>query len=117
MLEDGRRIFRSDTFGSEAFWGGALRLHEAIAGDKNGGVGPGVTPRQALQLGLKVDVGAVPPVMGQAIKAGTANLDDPKTTLALLKAHAVVGVRASFEGERITSIGVTCALCHSTVDD
>jgi mono/diheme cytochrome c family protein len=64
-----------------------------------------------------VDVGAVPGVMGQAIKAGTANLDDPKTTLALLKAHAVVGVRARFEGDQVQAIGITCALCHSTVDD
>jgi hypothetical protein len=117
MLEDGRHIFRQDTFGSEEFWGGQLRLHQAIAGEKNGGVGPGVTPRQALQLGLKVDVAAVPGVMGQAIKSGKANLDDPATTLALLEADAVVGVRAQFSNKKITSLGITCALCHSTVDD
>jgi hypothetical protein len=117
MIEEGRRTFRSDTFRSEAFWGDQLRLHQAIAGEKNGGVGAGVTPRQALQLGLKVDVGAVPRVIGEAIKGGTANLDDPKTTIELLRADAVVGVRAKFAQERIQSIGITCALCHSTVDD
>src|SRR5687768_9868688 len=60
MIEKGRKIFRFDTFGSEAFWGDKLKLHEAIAGEKQGGVGPGLTPKQALQLGLKVDQGAVP---------------------------------------------------------
>jgi len=58
-LKEGKRTFRYDTFGSEDFWGGKLLLHEAIAGAANGGVGPGVTARQALQLGLKVDVGAL----------------------------------------------------------
>jgi mono/diheme cytochrome c family protein len=118
MIEDGRRTFRSETFGSEAFWGGALRLHEAIAGEKNGGVGAGVTPRQALALGLKVDAGAVPRIMAEAIKGGTANLDDPKTTIELLRADAVIGVRARFdEQKKLRAIGITCALCHSTVDD
>jgi cytochrome c553 len=117
LLEEGRNTFRQDTFGSEDFWGGQLRLHQAIAGEKNGGVGPGVTPRQALQLGLKVDSAAVPRVMAEAIRGGTANLDDPATTVALLQADAVVGVRAQFSDRKITSIGVTCALCHSTVDD
>jgi hypothetical protein len=117
MLEDGRHTFRQDTFGSEEFWGGQLRLHEAIAGEKHGGVGAGVTPRQALQLGLKVDSAVVPRIMGEAIRGGTANLDDPATTLALLQADAVIGVRAQFKDRKITSIGITCALCHSTVDD
>ena len=60
MLEEGRRIFRFDTFGDEAFWGGALKLHQAIAGERNGGVGPGVSPATALAVGLKVDVEALP---------------------------------------------------------
>lgn len=117
LFDEGRRIFREDTFGSEAFWGGRLRLHEAIAGEENGGVGPGLTPRQALQLGLKVDAGRIVPILGQAIDEASASLDDPKTTMALLEADAVVGVRAFRDGDRVTSVGITCALCHSTVDD
>src|SRR5687768_38467 len=55
MLKEGRQIFRFDTFGSEDFWGGKLGLHKAIAGEKLGGVGQGVSPKAALALGLKVD--------------------------------------------------------------
>jgi hypothetical protein len=118
MLTDGRKIFRHDTFGSEAFWA-KTRLHEALAGEKNGGVGPGISPNQALKLGLKVDTGAVPRLIVPLIQAGTANLDNPEVTVALLKAEAVVGVKAFFDesGKRLTGIGITCALCHSTVDD
>jgi len=117
MLREGREIFRHDTFGSEAFWGGKLRLHEAIAGAANGGVGPGVTAHQALQLGLKVDVGRLPAILVEAIKGGSVSLERVDTTLELLRANAVVGVKATFDGKQITSIGITCALCHSTVDD
>ena len=118
LLSEGRKIFRSDTFGSEAFWA-KTRLHDAIAGEKNGGVGPGVSPNQALKLGLKVDVGAVPKAIVPLIEAGSADLDNPAVTLALLKANAVVGVTGFFDssGKRLTAIGITCALCHSTVDD
>jgi hypothetical protein len=80
-----------------------------------------VTPRQALELGLKVDVGRLPSIVVEAVKGGRVSLDEPKTTLELLKADAVVGVRGFFEdpkdGMRLTSVGITCALCHSTVDD
>lgn len=117
LFDEGKQTFREDTFGSEAFWGGKLGLHRAIIGEKNGGVGPGLTPRQALQLGLKVDAGRIIPILGEAIDETSVSLDDPDTTIALLEANAVVGVRAVTEGDRITSIGVTCALCHSTVDD
>jgi hypothetical protein len=116
MIAEGRKIFRSDTFGSEAFWT-KTRLHEAIAGEKNGGVGPGISPNQALKLGLRVDSGAVPRLIVPLIQAGTANLDDPEVTLALLKANAVVGVKGFFDGNKLTGIGITCALCHSTVDN
>jgi hypothetical protein len=116
MIMEGRKIFRADTFGSEAFWI-KTRLHEAIAGEKNGGVGPGISPNQALKLGLRVDSGAVPRLLIPLIQAGTANLDNPEVTLALLKADAVVGVKGFFDGKRLTGIGITCALCHSTVDD
>src|SRR3954467_7394336 len=118
LIDEGRKTFRFDTFGSEAFWG-ATRLHDAIAGEKNGGAGPGVSPNTALKLGLKVDLAAVPKAFVPLIQAGTVNLDDPAVTLALLKANAVVGVTGFFDdsGKRLTSVGIQCALCHSTVDD
>jgi mono/diheme cytochrome c family protein len=117
MLEDGQRVFRYDTFGSERFWGDQLRLHEAILGEKLGGVGPGLTPRQALELGLKVDVGLLPKILVEAVKGGSVSLDDPKTTVELLRANSVVGVTGIFEGGKMKSVGIQCALCHSTVDD
>ena len=118
MIEEGRRIFRHDTFGSEAFWGDQLRLHQAIVGEKLGGVGPGVSPKMALSLGLKVDAAALPADVVAAIKAGKVNMDDPATTVLLLKANAVVGVTAFTNADgSARSIGVQCALCHSTVDD
>src|SRR5947208_1395191 len=118
MMREGRRTFRFDTFGDEAFWGGALQLHRSIAGEKNGGVGPGVTPKTALAVGLKVDLDALPPTLQLQLKAGQVNLDDPATTLALLKLNAVVGVSGIFNPDgNIRSIGITCAFCHSTVDD
>jgi len=118
LFTEGRKIFRYDTFGSEDFWGGQLRLHEAIAGEKHGGVGPGVTARQALQLGLKVDVGALPKILLEAIRGRSVDLDKVETTLELLRANAVVGVTGFFDKDkRMTAMGIQCALCHSTVDD
>ena len=118
MIEEGRRIFRFDTFGSEAFWGDALQLHKAIAGAKNGGAGGGVSPKSALAVGLKVDAEALPAALVAQIKAGKVDLDDPATTLALLKLNAVVGVTGKFDSAgRIQSMGIQCAFCHSTVDD
>ena len=114
---EGRSIFRYDTFGDQVFWGDALRLHEAIAGEEHGGVGAGVTPRTALALGLKVDSAALPLKVRQELLKGRVDLDDPATTLALLRLDAVVGVRGFFDGQHLASIGITCALCHSTVDD
>src|SRR5687767_8219302 len=70
MIERGRQTFRFDTFGSEAFWGDTLRLHEAIAGARNGGVGPGVSPKTALTAGLKVDADSLPDSLKRQIKAG-----------------------------------------------
>src|SRR5512147_1202597 len=92
MVEEGRQIFRYDTFGDEAFWGDTLQLHRAIAGQANGGVGPGVSPRTALAVGLKVDQDALPPPLLSGIRQGTVDLDNPATTVALLKLNAVVGV-------------------------
>lgn len=118
MLEEGKQIFRFDTFGSEDFWGGKLRLHEALAGEKLGGVGKGVSPKTALALGLKVDAEALPADLVAQIKAGKVDLDDPATTAALLKLNAVVGVTGVFNAEgKLGSIGIQCAMCHSTVDD
>src|SRR5688572_31948606 len=118
LLARGRQIFRYDTFGSEAFWGDQLQLHRALVRQQKGGVGAGVTPRQALQLGLKVDSGKVPKVMAEAIKESAVNLDDPDATLALLRADAVVGVKGVFDKkDNLQSMGITCAICHSTVDD
>ncbi len=119
LLREGRQVFRFDTFGSEDFWGGQLKLHDAIQGQKAGGVGPGISPKKALELGLKVDMEAVPTNVAAAIKAGKVDLNDPANTLLLLKANAVVGVTGFFEadGRRLKSIGIQCALCHSTVDD
>jgi hypothetical protein len=118
MLEEGRKIFRYDTFGSEAFWGDTLQLHKAIAGEKNGGVGDGVSPKTALSVGLKVDADVLPAALKQQIKQGMVDLDDPATTLALLKLDSVVGVKGFFDPRGgIRSMGIQCALCHSTVDD
>ncbi|HZX93442.1 MAG TPA: hypothetical protein VFE90_02925 [Myxococcales bacterium] len=117
MLERGRDIFRDETFGSEQFWGGKLRLHEVIAGEKHGGTGQGLTPRTALALGLRVDFGRVPSAVGDVIKGGTLSFEDPENTNNLLKHDAVVGVKAFYQGDRMVSIGITCALCHSTTDD
>ena len=117
QLEEGRKTFRYDTFGSEAFWGNALQLHKAIAGEKNGGVGPGVSPKTALSVGLKVDADALPASLTAQIKAGKVDLDDPAVTIALLKLNAVVGVTAFADAHGVKSMGIQCALCHSTVDD
>jgi hypothetical protein len=118
LVQQGQQIFRFDTFGDEDFWGGQLHLHEAIAGAQNGGVGPGVSPARALSLGLKVDFDALPRGLRKLLKRGEVDLDDPATTLALLKLDAVVGVTGHFDqSSQITSVGIQCALCHSTVDD
>jgi hypothetical protein len=117
LLDDGRETFRFDTFGDEAFWGGALQLHQAIKGSALGGVGPGITPSGALTLGLKVDVDALPQPLINKLKQGKVNLDDPATTVALLKLNAVVGLQGFFAGDNLTSVGITCAVCHSTVDN
>jgi cytochrome c peroxidase len=118
MIAEGRQTFRYDTFGDEAFWGGVLQLHQAIQGQQFGGVGPGVSPKAALAAGLKVDVEALPASLTRQLRAGTVNLDDPATTLALLKLNAVVGVTGFFNQQgRLSAVGIQCAICHSTVDD
>jgi len=118
MLDEGRQIFRFDTFGDEAFWGDTLKLHRAIMGTKFGGVGAGVSPKTALAVGLKVDMDALPADLVDKIKRSRVNLDDPATTLALIKLNSVLGVQGQFNQDgSLKSMGITCALCHSTVDN
>src|SRR5215472_66391 len=118
LVSQGKQTFRFDTFGDQAFWGGTLHLNRTIAGAANGGVGPGLSPKTALALGLKVDVNALPESLQDAIQAGQVNLNDPAVTLALLKLNAVVGVKGFFDsGGKLNSVGIECALCHSTVDN
>ena len=118
MVDEGRRIFRHDTFGDEAFWGGTLQLHRAIAGERFGGVGAGVSPATAFSVGLKVDAEALLPETIDAIKEGHVNLNDPAVTLALLDRNAVVGVTAQSGSDGgLATVGINCALCHSTVDN
>ena len=118
MIDEGRHTFRYDTFGDEAFWGDTLKLHTAIAGSAHGGVGAGVTPKTALAVGLKVDLDALPQAVVDAAKQGKVDLDSVDTTLTLLQLDAVVGVKGIFDASKnLMSIGIQCALCHSTVDD
>jgi hypothetical protein len=106
---DGQAIFRFDTFGDEQLWTGVLRMHEVIQA---------VDPATALAVGLKVDVEALPSAVVDALRAGEVDLTDPAVTLELLRLNAVVGVKGTVNDARqLTSVGVTCALCHSTVDD
>jgi hypothetical protein len=76
MMEQGKQIFRYDTFGDEVYWTDKLKLHNAIQGSKFGGVGPGVTPNTALAVGLKVNLNALPQPLINQIKQGKGNLDD-----------------------------------------
>jgi hypothetical protein len=114
----GRQTFRFDTFGDQAFWGDALKLHQAIEGSALGGVGPGVSPKLALTVGLKVDSDALPRNLLEQLQHGKVDLNDPSVTVALLKLNAVVGVTGIFDSAgALKSMGIQCALCHSTVDN
>jgi hypothetical protein len=117
LVRKGQDVFRHDTLGSEAFWGDTLRIHETIEGEALGGVGPGVSPATALAVGLKVDEDALPPNLRSDLRHGRVDLGDPAVTVALLNLDAVVGVRGFFENGSLRSVGINCALCHSTVDD
>jgi mono/diheme cytochrome c family protein len=106
---DGKSIFRFDTFGDEQLWTNTLQLQKPIAN---------VSPRTALAVGLKVDSDALPPAVINAIKTGQVNLDDPAVTKVLLQLNAVIGVIGKVAPDNtLTSVGITCALCHSTVDN
>ena len=113
LVAQGQQIFRFDTFGDETQWSDALRMHEVISA--------AVDPVTALSVGLKVDAEALPPAVVQGIQNGTVDLKSPTTTVALLKLNAVVGLKGTVETvngqDRLTRVGITCALCHSTVDN
>ena len=115
LLTKGKAVFRFETFGDEVFWTDKLQLHKAIADKGAGGIGDGLTPKAALAAGLKVDLDVLPEAVKRQIKEGKL-LDDTDATLALLKLNAVVGIVANFDGGQLKSVGVTCAICHSTVD-
>ena len=118
LIRQGKQTFRFDTFNDQKFWGGTLGLHKTIEGAKHGGIGPGLSPKEALALGLKVDVNALPKSLQQAIQNGQVDLNDPGVTLALLKLNAVIGVKGIFDSNgNLASVGIECALCHSTVDN
>jgi mono/diheme cytochrome c family protein len=105
---EGRDIFRYDTFGDEQLWTDVLRMHEVI---------PSVDPATALAVGLKVDVEALPEAVIDALRAGQVDLKNPSVTLELIRLNAVVGVKGTVEQGRLTKVGITCALCHSSVDN
>src|SRR4051812_8870176 len=107
---DGQAIFRFDTFGDEQLWTDVLRMHEVIP--------TAVSPATALAVGLKVDADALPAAVVDAIRAGAVNLNDPAVTVALLQLNAVVGVKGTVDADgHLTKVGITCALCHSSVDN
>ena len=113
LVAEGKHIFRFDTFGDEAQWSDTLKMHEVI--------GAAVDPTTALSVGLKVDAEALPPAVVQGIQNGSVDLKSPATTVALLKLDAVVGLKGKVETingkDMLTRVGITCALCHSTVDN
>lgn len=115
LLEKGKAVFRFETFGDEAFWTDKLQLHKAIADSKHGGIGDGLSPEKALEAGLKVDLSILPGILKKEVADGNI-LKDPSVTLQLIKLNSVLGVVGKFDGDgNLTSIGFTCALCHSTV--
>jgi mono/diheme cytochrome c family protein len=113
LVAQGKEIFRSESYGDEVFWTDTARMHEVIASS--------VSPALALQVGLKVDADALPQAVKDAIAAGEVDLNDPATTVTLLKLGAVVGLKGTVETvngrDTLTRVGITCALCHSKVDD
>ncbi|MGM9491704.1 hypothetical protein [Ideonella sp. YS5] len=113
LIAQGKDIFRFDTFGDEAKWTDTLRMHEVIA--------TSVDPTTALAVGLKVDADALPQSLKDGITDGSVDLTSPATTVALLKLNAIVGMKGEVETvnnvDQLKRVGITCALCHSTVDN
>lgn len=112
-LAEGRTIFRYETFGDEQFWTDTALMHEVVQ--------KSVSPQMALSVGLKVDAAAIPPDVAKAIKAGQVDLESPATTVTLLKLNAVVGLKGTVSTvsgrDTLVRLGITCALCHSTVNN
>ena len=113
LVKQGQQIFRYETFGDETFWTDQLKMNEVIET---------VSPITALSVGLKVDAEALPVDLVAAIQGGQVDLNDPQTTLALLQLNAVVGVKGQVSQNtdgtlNLDRVGITCALCHSTVDN
>ena len=112
-LAEGQRVFRFETFNDEKFWTDTARMHEVVQ--------KSVSPTTALSVGLKVDAEAIPADVAAAIKAGQVDLNSPATTVTLLKLNAVVGLKGTVNTvngrDTLVRLGVTCALCHSTVDN
>src|SRR5215207_9901483 len=104
QVNQGQQIFRFDTFGDEQLWTDTLRMHEVIQSS--------VSPSTALAVGLKVDSEALPPDF-----LATHDLNSPATTVELIKLNAVVGLVGKVSGTQLKSVGITCAICHSTVDN
>jgi mono/diheme cytochrome c family protein len=113
LVAQGKDIFRFSTFGDETFWTDTLRMHEVISA--------AVDPTTALSVGLKVDTDSLPAAVVQGIQNGSISLTSPATTVALLKLNAVVGLKGTVTNvngqDVLTRVGITCALCHSTVDN
>src|SRR5690554_1912144 len=114
LVQQGQDIFRYDTFGDETFWTDVLQMNQVVEA--------AVSPVTALAVGLKVDAAALPPAVVEAIQNGEVDLNDPQTTLVLLQLNAVVGVQGQVSQNadgslKLDRMGITCALCHSTVDD
>ena len=114
LVKDGQQVFRYWTFGDESFWTGVLQMNKVIEA--------AVDPTTALSVGLKVDATAIPASVVAGIKNGTVSLTDPQTTLALISLNAVVGIKGEVskgtDGKlHLDRVGITCALCHSTVDN
>jgi hypothetical protein len=113
LVAQGKPIFRYQTFGDETFWTDTLKMNQVIAA--------AVDPTTALSVGLKVDTDSLPAAVVQGIQSGAISLTDPATTVALLKLNAVVGVKGTVTNvngkDALTRVGITCALCHSTVDN
>lgn len=112
-IAEGQRVFRFETFNNESFWTDKAKMHEVIE--------QSVSPAMALKVGLKVDADAIPADIASAIKSGKVDLENPATTVTLLKLNAIVGLKGTVqtvEGkEKLVRLGITCSLCHSTVDD
>lgn len=114
LVNQGKDVFRYETFGDETTWTDVLKMNQVIE--------TAVDPTTALGVGLKVDASALPAAVVTGIQNGSISLTNPQTTLALLQLNAVVGVKGQVstntEGAlKLDRVGITCALCHSTVDN